>query len=412
MRRHIEIFLKKHSLLRSLTRRLYMKISRCRYNRHAKNVVISDILIFEAFMGRQYSCNPRAIYEYMITDHRFDDFRFVWAFEAPEKMETFPQLQRANIVKYGSHEYYQLCASAKCIVTNSNLDDGIVKKNGQMFLQTWHGTPLKRLRCDIEAMHGNANNTASEIKWKNDIDIVRYDYLLSYSDFVTDKFISAFNLENLNKTHIVVRTGAPRTDTLLNYTQADAEAVRKRLNIDDSRKVILYAPTFRDNNHEAGKGYVYDLHMDFDMLSKELSEEYIILFRAHYFVANDFDFRKYRGFIIDVSGVEDVTELYLISDILITDYSSVLFDYGILRRPMYFYMYDLKAYQQDIRGFYMDLDELPGPVVRTEKELLEAIKTNICASSEDYDEFNGKYNSRNDGNVSKRVADLIWEKIN
>ena len=136
---------------------------------------------------------------------------------------------------------------------------------------------------------------------------------------------------------------------------------------------MLYAPTFRDNQHD-GSGYTYDTHLDFDRLREEFGDEYVILFRAHYFVANQFDFSRYEGFVYDVSALDDITPLYLISDLLITDYSSVFFDYANLKRPVLFYMYDLEQYANDIRGFYFSLDELPGPILKTEDELVDAIR--------------------------------------
>ncbi len=163
---------------------------------------------------------------------------------------------------------------------------------------------------------------------------------------------------------------------------------------------------------QAGIGYTYKTEVDFDKLRQALGDEYIILFRAHYLVANSFDFDKYKGFVYNVSKVNDINHLYVISDLLVTDYSSVFFDYGNLKRPEIFYMYDLDAYGSEIRGFYIDLDELPGPIVKTEDELIKAIKNAKSDRSFDakYEAFNAKFNYLDDGKAAQRVTDAIIEE--
>lgn len=405
--KHFRKFLMNHENLRVLVRKVHVSLKKSRFRRLSRGTEIDEkMVIFETFMGRQYGCNPKAIYEYMISDHRFDDFRFIWVLNDPAKADEIPQRDRVEVVSLRSDDYYRYYATAKYVVTNSNLDYGITKKEGQIFLQTWHGTPLKKLRCDIEIETGNALNSLNEINQKNNLDVVRYDYFISPSEFASEKFRSAFNLVRLGKENIIIETGYPRNDLLFSFDEKYAESVRRRLGLPDDRKVILYAPTFRDNQHD-GAGYTYDLHIDFEELRKELSDEYIILFRAHYFVASQFDFSRFEGFVFDVSGLDDITPLYTVTDILITDYSSVFFDYANLKRPMVFYMYDLDEYADAIRGFYIDIAELPGLIVKTEEELIRTIKENRFTYDDKYREFNKKYNSLDDGNASRRVADIL-----
>ena len=234
--------------------------------------------------------------------------------------------------------------------------------------------------------------------------------MLSPSKFCTDKFRSCFNLKENNPECEILEEGYPRNDFLSNYTKEDIDRIKTILGVNNiNKKIILYAPTWRDNQHTSGVGYTYKADVDFDLLQKELKDDYIILFRAHYFVANSFDFERYKGFIYDVSKYESINDLYVVSDMLITDYSSVFFDYAILKRPMLFYMYDLEAYRDDIRGFYIDLSELPGEIVGTERELIDSIK-NINLSTfynEKYKAFNDKFNYLDDGKVSHRVIEKI-----
>ena len=409
IRKIIIDILKKNEGLRKLARKIVWGWRSLCYRNAVRGIRVNErLVLFETFMGRQYGCNPRAIYEAMLCDRAFDDFIFVWAFTDVEKQKDYAQLARADIVRYGSREYFRYTAAAGTLITNSNLDYRIVRKPQQCFVQTWHGTPLKRLRCDIEAAHGNANNSLDEIRASNDRDVARYSFFLSPSGFATEKFISAFRLADLHKEDILIETGYPRNDILFHYKEADRKRIRDRLGISDHKKVILYAPTFRDNAHESGRGYTYDLALDFDVLREALDKDFVILFRAHYFVASSFDFARYQGFVYDVSAEDDVSELLVISDILVTDYSSVFFDFANLRRKIVFYMYDLEEYQHQIRGFYLSTEELPGPVVTNEADLLEAIRSRDPVYDEAYAKFNLKYNHLEDGQASRRVIEKVF----
>lgn len=411
LKRLIRKFLQHHGTLRVHVRKVHVAEKKMHYAMQARRTRMDDkTVLFETFMGRQYGDNPRAIYEQMLTQDRFSDFRYIWVFKDASKVKQFPQLAGVDTVSREDSDYYSKVASAKYVITNSNLDYGITKGEGQIFLQTWHGTPLKRLRCDIEAEHGNAINSIAEIRSKNDLDAVRYDYFISPSTFASEKFTSAFDLKKLGKEDIIVETGYPRNDILYNYGQDDVKNIKGELGIPEDKKVILYAPTFRDNSYD-GQDYGYDLHLDIDRLQRELEDEYVILFRVHYFVANQFDFSKYEGFIYNVTELDDIAPLYVISDMLITDYSSVFFDYANLKRPMLFYMYDRDEYANGIRGFYMSLDELPGPIVTEENELLEQIKNyDPLDYAEKYETFNKKYNPLDDGHASERVVDILFGK--
>lgn len=409
MRKLIVNIAKRSQIIRSILRKI-MKLQKTmiyKYYCH-KNKVQSNIIIFEAYLGRQYACSPRAIYEEIITNPKYEDFEFIWAFIKPEEKAQIPQLQRAKIVKHGSKEYYEAYSKAKYFVSNSRIPEAIQKREGQVYIQTWHGTPLKRLGYDIIVEGGNALNSIKDMQKKYKEDAERFDYLLSPSQFTSEKLSSSFNLKENNPNTKIVEKGYPRNDFLYKYTEEDIKQIKERLNINnDGKKMILYAPTWRDNQHQAGVGYTYELGIDFEKLRKELQDEFIILFRPHYFVANQFDFEKYKGFIYDVSKVDDINDVYVLADILITDYSSVFFDYANLKRPMLFYMYDLKDYQEHLRGFYISLDELPGAIVKKEDDLIGQIKkvSKQFTYDEKYKRFNQKYNYLDDGNAAKRVID-------
>ena len=163
-------------------------------------------------------------------------------------------------------------------------------------------------------------NSVKEIRDKYRIDTKRFDYLLSPCKFVTEKFTSAWNLKNFGKESVILETGYPRNDFLNAFTEQDVLNAKENLGLKDcKKKIILYAPTWRDNQHDASRGYTYDNPVDFNFLKENLQEDYIVLFRAHYLVADSFDFEEYAGFVYDVSSVDDINELYIVADVLITD---------------------------------------------------------------------------------------------
>ena len=402
---------KKSTVLRILMRNGMYTMKKIRFRMNGNNIQIDDkLMIFGAYNGKSYACSPKAVYEYMVRNEKYRDYQFVWFFDNPENYEFLKSNRNTIVVKKGSSECEKYLHKAKYWIFNFRAMDHWIPSKNQIYVQCWHGTPLKRLGYDI-TNSDNAMNSVSEIKSKYRTDAQRFNYMVSPCDFVTEKFTSAWNLQAVGKQEAVLEIGYPRNDFLKKCTREDVISIKKKLGLNESgKKIILYAPTWRDNQHDAEKGYVYRNPVDFDYLRDMLGEEYIILFRAHYLVADQFDFKAYEGFIYNVSAHDDINELYIISDILITDYSSVFFDYAILERPMLFYMYDMEEYRDEMRGFYLDIKELPGPVIKTEKELVEALNA-FTEIDENYQKeishFNAEYNRMNDGNASERLVNYL-----
>lgn len=364
------------------------------------------LVYFITFSGRGYSDSPKAMYEYMLTAPEYKDYRFIWCFKEPEEYSFLLQNDRTELVKFRTKEDNKALRQAKYWISNYRMLNNQYPRKGQVYLQCWHGTPLKRLGYDI-LESDNAMNSLSEIKEKYRTDAEKFSYLLSPSPFATEKFATAWNLNETGQRYKIIEEGYPRNDRLAAVTEADREQIRKALGV-EGKKVILYAPTWRDNQHTSGQGYTYKTEVDFDRLHKELGDDYVILFRAHYLVANSFDFERYAGFIRDVSSYPDINDLYIAADILVTDYSSVFFDYANLKKPVIFYMYDLEHYANEMRGFYISLDELPGPVVKEEDGLIAEIrKCDGWVPDEKYEAFHQKYNPLDDGHASERVLHRI-----
>lgn len=413
----IKVFLidlaKKNRFVRKIARRLLNFTKRSGYSKYKNKYSVNDkLILFEAFNGRNYTCSPKAIYEKMITMDEFKDYKFVWAFVDPSKHEVLED-DRLEIVVTKPPEYYKYCSMAKYWIVNSIMPEEIEKKDGQVYVQCWHGTPLKKLRYDIE-VDGAVLNTVEEIRRRNDIDASRFDYFISPSKYCTEKFTSAFNLKALGKGDIIIEKGYPRNDFLFNKSEKEINAIKKKLGIPKNKKVLFYMPTFRDNQHTSGVGYTYQMELDLDRFKKKFEKEYVMLFSPHYFIANSIDLNKYKGFIINVARYDEINELYLVSDVIMTDYSSIFFDYANLKKPMLFFMYDFDVYKGRLRDFYISLDELPGPIAKTQDELEEYL-VNIDKEFEKnkskYNKFNKKYNYLDDGNASERVIKVIFKEL-
>jgi CDP-glycerol glycerophosphotransferase len=238
----------------------------------------------------------------------------------------------------------------------------------------------------------------------------RITFLVTPSRFASGALASAFALSAQDRAEKILELGYPRNDSLFGLNAEQVAVIRERLGIPEGKRVVLYAPTWRDDQHSSALGYTLQLPVDFERLKSELGSDHVILFRTHYLICDDFDFERYGGFVIDVSDVNDVNDLYAVSDVLVTDYSSVFFDYATMDRPIVFYMYDLDEYANNMRGFYIDLADLPGPIVRTDDELAQAVRsagTPNAVMADRYHRFNERFTYLDDGHASERVIQRV-----
>lgn len=368
--------------------------------------VDSNTIVFESFGGKNYSDSPKYIYEYM--QKNYPKLNYIWVFNNPDKNVI---IGNAEKVKKGSKEYYDAYSKAKFWVSNARLPLYLNKKENQIYIQTWHGTPLKRLANDMKVVRMPGTTTAN-YKKNFYAETSRWDYLVSPNRYSTNIFKTAFWMDGERTWEI----GYPRNDVLVNRSddQEYINQIKKDLNLPEGKKVIMYAPTWRDDEFVKKGQYLFDLKINLENLQKELGENYVILLRMHYLIANALDLNGYEDFAIDVSNYSDISELYLISDALITDYSSVMFDFGILKRPQYFFAYDIEKYDKGLRGFYMDyMNDLPGEIITDEFKLAEELK-NIDEHKEKYkdkiEKFYDKFCSLEKGQSSKFIGDYIHEK--
>lgn len=361
-------------------------------------------IVFESFLGKQYSDNPKALYLYI--KRHYPDYRLYWSVDR-RKARNFDKKKLTVFPRFGL-KWLLIMPRAEYWITNSRLPLWVPKPKGTTYVQTWHGTPLKRLATDIKEIHMPGTNTA---KYKKNFlkEVKRWDYLISPNAYSTEIFKNAFQFQGK-----VIESGYPRNDILLN--ENDKKTVRKlkkSANLPLDKKIILYAPTWRDNQfYRVGK-YKFDLKLDLNKLKETLEGDYVIILRFHYLVAEHLDLSKYEGFAIDFSQYEDINELYLMSDILITDYSSTFFDFANLKRPILFFVHDLEEYRDKVRGFYFNLEEsAPGPLAKTTEQLITQLKEmekNQFQMSENFDAFHRKYCYLEDGYATERVKKTLFK---
>ncbi|WP_110928372.1 CDP-glycerol glycerophosphotransferase family protein [Bacillus massiliglaciei] len=412
--KYLSVQVYNYKLIKELKRKIVNKVLRIKRGSAVKKMYQTafkwvgllpakkNLIMFESFLGKQYSDNPRAIYEYLKENN--PEYEMLWSVD--KKFIRNFEGKDVPYVRRFSVKWLFKMARAKYWVSNSRLPLWIPKPSHTTYLQTWHGTPLKRLASDMEEVHMPGTNTE---KYKRNFfkESRNWDYLVSPNRYSSEIFARAFNFEKT-----MIESGYPRNDVL--YTENNPEkitAMKKRFGLPADKKVILYAPTWRDDQFYSVGKYKFDLELNLDQLKEELGEEYVIVLRMHYLVAENLDLSSHTGFAFDFSNHEDIRELYLVSDLLITDYSSVFFDYANLRRPMIFYVYDIETYRDKLRGFYFDFEKkAPGPLTKTTEEVIRYIKEidNGKALPPEFEEFYNKFCYLESGESSKKVVETVF----
>lgn len=364
-----------------------------------------NIVVFESNIGRNYSGNPKAIYEKMVELGLDRKYQIYWILE-DVNLEV---LGSARKIKKDSFRFYYIMAVSGLWVSDSRFPRYIVKRKKCTYIQTWHGTPLKKLGLDMDDVYMAGGKNVEYYKEQFVKNTGTWDYLISQNYYSTKIFERAFDFKKE-----FLEIGYPRNDVLFEKNNRESmEQLKKKLKLPQDKKIILYAPTWRDNEfYDVGK-YRFNPSLDFEQLRKELSEEYILIVKYHYLIMDQVDWTAYKGFIYAFDMSYDISMLYLVSDILMTDYSSVMFDYSILKRPMVFYCYDLEGYRKELRGFYFDFIQVaPGPIIEESDALVKYLKGFDTEQYEEdykekYDRFSKEYNHLDDGMASERVVELI-----
>lgn len=383
-------------------KKILVKVLRKAYRVISKMPRKKNVVVFESFHGKRYSDSPRAIYEYMKKNN--PEFQLIWSVDK-RSTQLFDELQIPYVKRF-SLKWLFLFPRAQYWVNNVRLATWMKRPENTTYLQTWHGTPLKKLGVDIEEVHMPGTKTD---KYRKNIieESKNWSYLVGPNAYSTEILARAFAYKGP-----MIESGYPRNDLLTNHTPQQAEKIRQSLHIPTGKKVILYAPTWRDDQFFKKGKYRFEFQFDLNKMKQQYGDDFVLVVRMHYLVAENFDFAAYDGFIIDASNYYDIADLYLISDVLITDYSSVFFDYASLNRPIIFYMYDLDDYRDRLRGFYFDIEsEAPGKIVKTEDELFVELNRAVTDGHIDeakFKHFQDRFCEWEDGKATERVVNRVF----
>ncbi len=353
---------------------------------------LRDAVFFESFEGKVIGDSPLDIFREL--KKRRSDLEFIWTTSANTEAPS-----GARGVRHGSREWLTALATSRYLVNNNTFPWYFKKATGQVYLQTWHGTPLKRLGRDI--VDGSLTKSYLDLMQR---ETAAWNYLVSPSPFFSKSFESAFGYRGK-----ILETGYPRNDRLSSATGQDREAIRRRLGVTDSSvKLVLYAPTWRNYERTAVGGWRSVNYLEQDAT---LPAGYQLVFRGHTNTHSTKTATANSQNTIDATHYPDVTELYLACDILVTDYSSMMFDFSITGKPMLFLAPDLDRYKKE-QGFYFDFEATaPGPIVQTAAELLACLNNLESVEAEyqqRYRDWQNKFNSLEDGSAAKRVVDTVF----
>ena len=350
--------------------------------------VDEKLVVFSAH-SRKYNDSPRTLYENMIKDPKYIDYKLVWALEDPDHVQIPGP---ASKVKSDTLEYFKTTLKAKYWITCVNIERSLhYKKKSCRYLNTWHGTPYKFIGNDV----GN----------RKDFDFSSVDFWCYASQYEKEIFMRAFNVRE----DALIPTGMPRNDDLYNVTNEEIICIKKRMGLPLDKKIILYAPTWRDST-DHGATYAIKPPINTKYWEEQLKEEYIVLFRTHGYT-NKLLGVEFNDVIRDYSAYPSINDLLKVSDILISDYSATMTDYSILERPVLCFAYDYEQYKSE-RGLYIDFDKgMPSGVLKTEDEVLDHIKNldyeKECRKTKEMIKNRISYYG---GHATEKCLELLFEK--
>lgn len=352
-------------------------------------VKTQDNLVLFTAQAKRFNDSPKAIYLYMLEHNMASKYHCVWAVDDPGKYDI---PGNAEVIVMDTLQYFKTALRAKYWICSVNIERGLhFKKKNTVFLNTWHCVPTNYM--------GNAVGTRKDFDWR------KTDYICYSGNYEKPIIIRDCVAYEKN----LLPSGLPRNDELF---YVDKDLVRKKrqiLGIPEGKKVILYAPTWRDSN-DLGKDYDMSVPIDWEKWRKILADDYVLLIRTHPLTTKLLNV-EFDDFIRDFSNYPDVNDLMIAADIMISDYSSIIFDYAILGRPIICFGYDYDEYVKQ-RGFYFDLDkEFPSGIIRSEDQVLNFIR------DMDYEEQSNKTKAMKEkfvefgGHATEMCIEALFGKI-
>lgn len=378
--------------------RYYLPVMKRLYKLMRMAPIKVNTIVFESGQGKQYADSPRAIHEELV--RQGDTRQKVWIYN-----KRLPVTDKyTTVVKRHSPEFFWHLATAKYWVNNHNFPNYIHRRKHGRYIQTWHGTPLKRMFLDQDNFYGRDPGYVDRVKEAS----AQWNALVSPSPYATAAMRSSYDYKGP-----VYELGYPRNDVLRGPNTDDIRrSFRHRLEIPAEQTVVLYAPTFRDDQPTTRGRFAFNWPFEPERFVERFGSNVTLLLRTHFLINTKLDIpESLRSNIIDVSRVPDINELFLASDMLVTDYSSSFFDYSVLERPIIFFAYDLENYRDNLRGFYLDYEkDLPGPIATTPEALFDEIDKATSMTQVEREQlrsFARKYAPYDDGHAAERVIERL-----
>lgn len=344
----LEFFIKHNPIIQNIYRYGLSAV----FQTWGKFIKIDEKLILMNGQSYKYNDSPRAIYRKMYELGMTKEYKIVWALNEPDKVD----IPGCTKIKMDTVDYFKTAMRAKYWISCVNIERALhFKKKDQIYLNTWHGAAIN--------VCGNGVSGRNDFHWNY------IDYFCVCGKY--DEINFGRDLE-LNPSSFL-KTGLPRNDALYHVTEVNRQEIRERLGLPSDKKIILYAPTWRDSV-DGGTSYSITPPIDWARWKAELGNEYVVLLRTHPYTTRLMNV-QFNDFVLNYTDYPEVNDLLIVADVLISDYSSINLDFCIMGKPMICFGYDYDEYNKS-RGFYYDLEEeMPNGVMRTENEVLNHLKT-------------------------------------
>ncbi|HWI48804.1 MAG TPA: CDP-glycerol glycerophosphotransferase family protein [Rummeliibacillus sp.] len=370
--------------------------------------IVDHSILYEVRDGQSVTDSPFALFKYILEHDTQKTYQHIWSIQPSEELEKviapYREMTNVTFVERNSEDYLKWLAQAQYVLNNSTFQSFFVRRPEQTYINTWHGTPLKYMGYDIP---GNPSGSQNVVR-----NFLNADYIISPNEHSTELFANAFRLDGIYEGSIL-EMGYPRNDLTLNSKREDIvkQLNQQGLDVSSDEKIVLYSPTWKGTDTNNADDNMKQIIREMDYLAEQIGPQYHVLMKVHpflYDVATNYPEAQSRL----ISDQMDMNELLSVVDVLITDYSSVFFDYLVTDKPILFYAWDKDLYSQN-RGMYLDEKELPGPIYERIDDVGNAILHIEDVQNEYRDVYQAakkRFVAYDDGKVAERLYRLVFNK--
>lgn len=359
-------------------------------------------ILYQVRDGKSITDSPYAIFLGLNAHETFSNYQHIWVVDHPDTLvfyqEIFKVFQNVSFVIKESNEYLKALTESKFLINNATFPAYFTKKPQQIYINTWHGTPLKHMGFDVKNNLKGSQNTMKNF--------LASDYMISPNAHTTNIFKHAFKLDGLYSGEIL-EIGYPRIDLTINTTANEArEYLAEHLNL-KKKPIILYCPTWRGKNVNDPENSLLNIFEEIKLLNQKLPHQ--VLVKVHPFVYSKAkEMPELKPYL--VPDFLDTNQLMPAVDLMITDYSSIFFDFLVTDKPIVFYVPDLDKYQNE-RGVYIDLCALPGPVADNIQDVITLVSNESYKDAdvqEKYAKFKHNFVNYENGSVTERLIESVF----